>query len=144
MKKFIRTLTAFVLVLVTLLSTGIFTCFASTLRSGDLDGDGKVTASDARSILRLSVELTDCVPVIRQYADTNGDKTVSAADARIALRVSVKLEEESSLASFVPEERKTNARLFPKVEAEKISSPMEKQSSSGRAEASTKVNIFAQ
>ena len=128
MKKFIRNLTAFILVLVTLLSTGIFTCFASTLRSGDLDGDGKVTASDARSILRLSVELTDCVPVIRQYADTNGDEAVTAADARLALRVSVKLEEESSLASFVPEDK--DEYFYPEIreitltEGEKTEAPI--------------------
>ncbi len=74
----------------------------STLRSGDIDGDGKVSSSDARSILRLSVGLSKCIPLIEKYADTDGDKKVTAADARLALRVSVNLDKESSLASFIP------------------------------------------
>lgn len=56
---------------------------------GDVDGDGKVTAADARLILRASVGLEE---VDTDVADMDGDGKVTAADARLALRESVGLE----------------------------------------------------
>ena len=53
---------------------------------GDVDGDGKLTASDARSVLRASVELEN-VPL--EKGDVNGDGKITAADAREILRKSV-------------------------------------------------------
>ncbi len=53
---------------------------------GDIDGDGKLTASDARSVLRASVELEK---VDIEKADMNGDGKITAADAREILRKSV-------------------------------------------------------
>ncbi|MBR3767935.1 MAG: N-acetylmuramoyl-L-alanine amidase [Clostridia bacterium] len=57
---------------------------------GDVDGDGKVTASDARSILRASVGLEE-VPV--ETGDINADGKITAEDARGALRIATGLEE---------------------------------------------------
>lgn len=57
---------------------------------GDVDGDGKVTAADARDILRSSVGLEK---VSSEAGDIDGDGKVTAADAREALRMSVGLEE---------------------------------------------------
>lgn len=62
---------------------------------GDLDGDGKITASDARHVLRIAAKLE--VASVReddllQMADTNGDKTITAVDARKILRVAAKLD----------------------------------------------------
>ena len=54
---------------------------------GDVDGDGKVTASDARLILRASVGLET---LDLERADVDGDGKVTASDAREALRTSVK------------------------------------------------------
>lgn len=54
---------------------------------GDVDGDGKVTAADARSILRASVGLEE-VPI--EVGDMDGDGKITAADAREALQESVK------------------------------------------------------
>lgn len=100
-----KKLLALLMAALLIMSTGIISAFASDKeRSGDIDGDGFVSASDARSILRLSVNLVKCIPVIEQYADTDGNGKVTAADARLALRVSVKLDNEDSLATFVPEE----------------------------------------
>ena len=59
---------------------------------GDMDFDGKVTASDAREILRGSVGLVSLTGITALYADANSDGTITAADARMALRASVELE----------------------------------------------------
>lgn len=53
---------------------------------GDADGDGKVTASDARLILRAAVGLEE-VPL--EAGDFDGDGKITASDARAALRTSV-------------------------------------------------------
>lgn len=62
--------------------------------SGDIDFDGKVTASDARTILRSSVGLDDIKIAAFPYADTDFNGVITAADARTVLRTSVGLEEE--------------------------------------------------
>lgn len=59
---------------------------------GDTDGDGKVTASDARLILRCSVELEEKTEHILAYGDFDKDSKLSSDDARTALRVSVALD----------------------------------------------------
>lgn len=56
---------------------------------GDVDGDGEVTAADARIILRAAVGLEE-VPL--EVGDIDGDGKITAADAREALRDSVGLE----------------------------------------------------
>lgn len=63
---------------------------ASQCPDGDADMDGKVTASDARYILRLSVGIDDGLDSEQQKkADFDKKDGVTAADARYALRVSV-------------------------------------------------------
>lgn len=54
---------------------------------GDVDGDGKVTASDARLILRASVGLET---LDLERADVDGDGKITSADAREALRTAIK------------------------------------------------------
>ena len=74
---------------------------ALELCPGDVNGDGSVTAEDARYALRASVGLDDAAegldfsnPVARCYhaADVDGEAGISAADARLILRVAVGLE----------------------------------------------------
>ena len=59
---------------------------------GDVNGDKKITSSDARIILRISAQLD--IPTASQSlaSDINGDKKITSSDARIALRISAKLE----------------------------------------------------
>ncbi len=59
---------------------------------GDVDNNKKVTAADARIILRVSVSLEEYHPDRLAYADIDFDGKISAADARLALRISVGLE----------------------------------------------------
>lgn len=56
---------------------------------GDADADGRVSASDARRILRRSVGLSGTCP--RWACDVDGGGVVSASDAALALRKSVGL-----------------------------------------------------
>ncbi len=60
--------------------------------SGDLDGDGDVTAKDARLALRASADLEKLNDTAFLAADINKDSRITADEARIILRVSAKLE----------------------------------------------------
>ena len=59
---------------------------------GDLDGDGKRTASDARLALRAAVELDPLTDELKDIADADRDGAVTASDARLILRAAVELE----------------------------------------------------
>ncbi len=59
---------------------------------GDVDGDGRVTASDARLILRAAAQLVTLTMEQEALADVDNDGEVTALDARIVLRVAAELE----------------------------------------------------
>ena len=61
---------------------------------GDVDGDGEITASDARLALRASVKLEQYEEGSREFiaGDANRNGVIESEDARRILRVSVKLE----------------------------------------------------
>lgn len=59
---------------------------------GDVDENGRVTASDARLTLRAAAGLLTLVPDERTAADYNKDGKVNAYDARLILRVSANLD----------------------------------------------------
>ncbi|MDR1628797.1 MAG: dockerin type I repeat-containing protein [Oscillospiraceae bacterium] len=60
---------------------------------GDVDGNGKITASDARTALRMSARIEKNVTgFMKLAANYDGDAEVTAADARKILRVSASLE----------------------------------------------------
>ncbi len=64
-------------------------------RLGDPDGDGNITASDARLALRRSVQLETYAKGTKQFTacDADRDGNVTASDARLILRTAVGLEE---------------------------------------------------
>lgn len=70
------------------------------MRSGDVDSDGKISASDARLALRISAKISSGSSFVRLCADADGNGNVTATDARRILRVSAQLEDESVLAVF--------------------------------------------
>ena len=87
--------------IVKLLALLLTVCFALALPlaanaavTGDVDGDGTVTAADARLALRAAVALEDYKKGSAQFtgADVIADGEVTAADARIILRMAVDLE----------------------------------------------------
>ena len=73
------------------------------LVSGDVDGDGAVTAADARGVLRAAISLAVLTPSAARYADVNGDGEVTTADARLVLRCAVQLEPQSGFSRFLRE-----------------------------------------
>lgn len=70
--------------------------------SGDVNGDGRVTAADARLTLRASVGLESLGNDTSEMkaADVNG-KGITAADARLILRASVGLEDRKEWAAYI-------------------------------------------
>ncbi len=75
-----------------LLATTLFTGVASANMIGDVNGDGKITAADARLTLRASVKLETLDENQTKAADVDGKTGLTAADARLILRASVGLE----------------------------------------------------
>ncbi|MCL2514023.1 MAG: leucine-rich repeat protein, partial [Oscillospiraceae bacterium] len=59
---------------------------------GDMDGDGKVTAADARLILRYIAKMGTPSDAEIIVGDVNGDNYLNTADARLILRLVAKLE----------------------------------------------------
>ncbi len=64
-----------------------------TLTTGDVNGDEKITAADARLALRASVGLESFNEAEKTAADIDRNGEVTAADARLILRASVGLED---------------------------------------------------
>lgn len=59
---------------------------------GDVNSDGKVTAADARTLLRAASKLEELDDSQKKTADIDNDGQITAADARAALRMSAGLE----------------------------------------------------
>lgn len=68
--------------------------YSYAAKPGDTDVDGKVTAADARYILRLAAKLENPIIAedVREAADITGDGKIQADDARLALRIAAKLD----------------------------------------------------
>lgn len=77
-----------------------FCVFASEPIQGDMDGDGKLTAYDAREILILSVTNEKQKRAVTSKADINGDGVIGALDARAVLRISIGLSYEGRLKGY--------------------------------------------
>ncbi len=72
----------------------VFSVFAvNAALIGDVSADGKITADDARTVLRASVSLDKLSEELAIIADADGDGKLMATDARLVLRMSVSLEE---------------------------------------------------
>ena len=59
---------------------------------GDVDGDGKISAKDARQVLRAAVKLTSLSGMTFFAGDADRNDEITSNDARLILRASVKLE----------------------------------------------------
>lgn len=59
---------------------------------GDLNGDGEVSAADARAALRTSAKLTTLLSPYFLAGDLNGDNSITVAEARKILRVACKID----------------------------------------------------
>ena len=63
---------------------------------GDVDRDGKITASDARLALRAAVGLEIFDEETTDIADADRDEKITASDARLILRAAVGLEDRTT------------------------------------------------
>lgn len=77
-------------VIVFVLASG--SAFAIEYLLGDVDKNGVLEASDARSVLRYSLELDSPSEVQKKLADADGDGSLTPGDARLVLRMSLQLE----------------------------------------------------
>lgn len=77
---------------------------------GDIDSDGKISAGDARLVLRASVGLED---IAIELGDIDNDGKISAGDARLVLRASVGLEDlnQYDVVDVKPEVKWENSKL---------------------------------
>ncbi len=87
---------SFALLLAALMCLSLTSAALAAL-AGDIDGDGKVTASDARLALRAAVDLETLTAEQTKLADADRDDKITASDARLILRAAVGLEELSPL-----------------------------------------------
>lgn len=75
-------------------NVGFFSAYGSEYGiKGDLDKDGKVTVSDARSALRIAVSLDPSSSEAVAIGDMNGNNAIDVSDARMILRTAVGLED---------------------------------------------------
>ena len=61
---------------------------------GDVNSDGKITAADARAMLRIASKLDNANAMDLSAGDLNSDGKISASEARNALRFSARLSPE--------------------------------------------------
>lgn len=87
MKKTLCVLFMFILMSVLCVSTS-----AKTVLMGDIDISGRVTAADARAVLRATAGLDGLSEEQLIIADTDSNQKITAADARLILRCSAGLE----------------------------------------------------
>ena len=64
----------------------------SIILKGDVNADGKITAKDARSILRIAARLEQPDDVTKEAADVDSDGKVTSKEARSVLRFTAKLQ----------------------------------------------------
>lgn len=82
-------------IFITLLAVFMLTIFSVTafaLDLGDIDGNGKIVASDARMVLRHSAKIELLNEEQAEAADVDANGKITAADARLILRVAAKLD----------------------------------------------------
>lgn len=86
MKKFISIFLCVVLLITPVTVFAVDTKSAPFVKMGDVNGDGKVNATDARIALRMAANLESKDNVNLMSVDANGDGKITASDARSILR----------------------------------------------------------
>lgn len=85
-------LIAAILSLVMIFSSASMLVSADSFMLGDVDGNGKITAMDARTVLRAAAKIETLPEKYVVAADVNFDGKVTAMDARMILRASSRVE----------------------------------------------------
>ncbi|MCR5042462.1 MAG: dockerin type I repeat-containing protein [Clostridia bacterium] len=82
---------AFVLVFAVLFACLVLPTGASAADVMDIDGDGDVSAQDARLVLRAAIGLEELPDGLETAADADSDGELTTADARVILRAAIGL-----------------------------------------------------
>ncbi len=91
MKKFLCTLLVVVLMMAPFSANATQVNDITTTMMGDVDGNRKINAMDARMALRIAAKLDSAEGINILNIDADGDGKISASDARMILRVSAQL-----------------------------------------------------
>ena len=83
------------------------TATAPTYSLGDVNGDGRIRANDARLCLRIAADIDIVSDEVFNVADINSDGMVRANDARIILRISAELDSIDNYTGIQPAETTT-------------------------------------
>lgn len=95
---------AVMLAIITVFSVMSVLASAQTIKAGEVTGDGKVTAADARKVLRVAATLEAFDDEnLFTAADVNLDGRITAADARKILRAAATLEVLPEITTKEPE-----------------------------------------
>lgn len=73
---------------------------ASARLKGDFDENGKITAMDARTVLRIAAQLMHFEEVFIDIADMDGNNRITANDARMILRIAAKMDSNNEAAKL--------------------------------------------
>lgn len=113
-KKVCKRTAALIVVFMLLVSVCPLSVYAedSPIMPGDVNGDGKVAADDARLALRGAIMLDILDADETQAADVDGASGVTAADARLILRAAVNLE---TLGYTLPYDEETVLAAYSRV-----------------------------
>lgn len=74
---------------------------ASAGLKGDLDENGRVTALDARTVLRIAARLVRFEEVFIELADMDGNNKITSGDARAILRIAARIDSQPGV--FTPD-----------------------------------------
>lgn len=102
MKKMIKLFSLVTAIIMLFLSISLTAFATQSLLVGDADGDGILSAADARIILRISVGIDKAENIETKRLDTDCDGEITASDARTVLRLSIGLAKTGSLQG-IPE-----------------------------------------
>ncbi len=120
-------------------------CFSASgaFKEGDVTGDSKVTAADARQTLRWAVGLDTPDAEKLFAADLDLDGAVTAADARLTLRIAVGLDNADPYVPIEPtsESATTSAKTGP-VEMPDFRPTQPETTTQSEAEISSNLDLF--
>lgn len=92
MKKFLTLILALTMTCLPLITVSAESLPSETaVMMGDVNLDGKITASDARAVLRISAKLDSSEGISMLSVDTDNNGKITSADARTVLRVAAKV-----------------------------------------------------
>lgn len=116
MNKQIKLLISMTLVMVLIAMSIHFS--VATYNIGDINNDNKISAVDARTVLRYSAKLASLTPEQLKLADVNFDGNVTAVDARTILRVSAKLTVFTDMPTTEPTTKAAETTTTPTTQQE--------------------------